>query len=78
MDWSNFGSDIGFGFGSIFMVVSWILVITGIVYFMKIAAAGTKRGGYKEPASDILKRRYTRGEISKEECARMKRDLWRS
>jgi uncharacterized membrane protein len=75
MDWSGFGSDMGTGFGSIFMVISWILVITGIVYFMRITAAVTKREGCKQPASNILKRIYARGVLSKEEWDRMKRDF---
>ncbi len=72
MQWGNYGW--GMGFGWIFMILFWALVILGIVYIVKLVAErGTKNG--KESPLDILEKRYARGEISKEEFGRMKDDL---
>jgi putative membrane protein len=66
-------------FGMIFMLVFWVLVIVGLVFLIRWLIQATKgekdasRGSYK--AIDILKERYARGEINKEEFEKIKRDL---
>jgi len=65
----------GTGFGWIFIVIFWILLILGIVYLVKYVAVSGKREEPKETALDILKKRYATGEISKEEFDRIKDDL---
>ncbi len=57
----------GFGFGWIFMVLFWTLVILGIVYLMKQLFGTHMACVPKENAEDILKRRYASGEISRDE-----------
>ena len=69
MHWGDFGGMGygGFGFGWIFMVLFWALVILGIVYFIKqLFSINTSSGG-KESAEDILKKKYAAGEITKNE-----------
>lgn len=61
-------------FGWIFMVISWVLVILGVVYLVRLVV-GTKGEGKEDTAVDILKKRYARGEISKEEFEEKKRDI---
>lgn len=74
--WGGWGANMG-GWGWLMMALFWILVIVGLV----IAARwilGTNRGGMvgrEESALDILKKRYARGELSREEYERMKREL---
>ncbi|MDP2983280.1 MAG: SHOCT domain-containing protein [Candidatus Latescibacter sp.] len=69
----------GFGWGGLFMgffmLVFWIVII-GAAYVI-IRNISHKGGGIisSETPLDILKKRYARGEISKEEFEQMKRDL---
>jgi putative membrane protein len=66
-------------FGMIFMFVFWILVVVGLVLLIKWliqTTSGGKTDRSKGPkALDILKERYARGEISKEEFDTIKQDL---
>ncbi len=63
------------GFGWLFMTIFWILVILGIIYLVRKITASTKNEGREETALDILKKRYAKGEITKEEFDRMKEDI---
>lgn len=75
MHWSGF-TGMGFGgFGWIFMVLFWVLIIAGIVYLVKLIFSGNSPSGLKESAEDIVKKRYAQGEISKEEFEEKLRDL---
>jgi len=53
----------GYGFGGVFMILWWVLIVIGFVLLVKwlSKSAGTKGGDNK--ALDILKERYVRGEI---------------
>ena len=57
----------GFGFGWIFMILFWALVIIGIIYVVKGLAVSNKDSANVETAENVLKRRYASGEINKEE-----------
>jgi len=74
-DWMHGMPMMGWG-GWIIMLVFWILVIAGIVV---LARRLTSRQGPNESPSkspiDILKERYARGEIDREQFEQMKRDL---
>jgi len=72
MHWMN---GWGGGFGGIFMILFWVLIIVGIIYLVKIVVGGTNTGEKKEDALEILKKRYARGEISREEFEEKKKDL---
>jgi putative membrane protein len=65
------------GFGGAFMWLIVIIVIAVIVYLVynRNFGAGGSFGGGRESPMDILKTRYAKGEISKEEFERLKRDI---
>lgn len=70
----------GFGFGGVLMMLFSALVIGGIVLLIvwavgqggKAAPGGARR---EDAGLEILKQRYTRGEITKEQFDQMRRDL---
>ncbi len=73
------GGMMGYGgYGGGFMWLILLIVIAAIVYFAynrNSGAGGGSFGGRRESPMDILKTRYAKGEISKEEYERLKRDL---
>ncbi len=70
---------MGFGFGGIFMVLWWVILIVGVVALVRWLGisshgAGGQGGGHRQPL-DILKERYARGEINEQEFQKIKHDL---
>lgn len=65
------------GFGMIGITLFWILLIVALVLLVKVlwkSGSGSGRSQEKKPL-DILKERYARGEIEKEEFDQRKQDL---
>jgi putative membrane protein len=76
------GMGWGFGmgwFGLIIMALFWILIIVAIIFLIRwlMISSRMRSLGQKpeETALEILKKRYARGEIKKEEFEEKKRDL---
>lgn len=68
------GNDwLGWGLGPFSMIIFWILVIVVIVILINWSAGQVK--GTDESALEILKKRYAKGEIGKEEFEAKKKDL---
>lgn len=62
----------------IFMILFWGLVIFGLICAVRWLAGLGKSDDGKEPSQkplDILKARYAKGEIDKEQFEQMKKDL---
>lgn len=74
MHWGDYGWGWGMGFGWLFMIIFWVLVTIGIVYLIQAVARRSKEED-KETPIDILKKRYAKGEITKDEYDRMKDEL---
>jgi putative membrane protein len=73
-------NDYGWGwtlFGGLHSLLFWLVIILAIIVLVKWLSGGTfdKRSAPGRSALDILKERYARGEISREDYERMKTDL---
>ncbi len=73
---------MGWGYGMgwpwfILTIVFSIALVFGIVFFIRWMTLSGGKGGMRpeESALDILKKRYARGEITKEEYEKMKKDI---
>ena len=62
----------GFGYGGALMWIIFLIVV-GLLIYVVLHAGNTK--AHNETPLDILKKRYARGEITKEEYEKMRRDL---
>jgi putative membrane protein len=75
---SPYGYGIGGGIGMFLMAAFWILILIGTLFVLKwIFVDQGKQSGPQvgESAIEILKKRYARGEINKEEFEERKKDL---
>ncbi|MDY0220469.1 MAG: SHOCT domain-containing protein [Desulfobacterium sp.] len=74
----GWGHMMGYGgYGGMFMWFILIIIVGIIIYFVssRINKTDDSPGPTHESPMDILKKRYARGEITKEEFERLKRDL---
>ncbi len=67
-------------FGGILGLVIWILIIVGLIYLIRWLIQNTKTqsgtaAGNSTKAMDILRERYARGEIDRQEFEAKKKDL---
>ncbi len=75
----QFGMMGGYGYGMgsgmwIFGLIFWILILIGLVLLIKYLWEGS--GARKEESAlEILKKKYAKGEISKEEFEEKKKDM---
>lgn len=79
--WGMMGTRMMDGFGFMWLMPVFWFVILGLIIWAIVAAVGRsgESGGQGLPKSDsaleILKQRYARGEINKEEYEQKKKDL---
>ncbi len=74
----SWGYGMGW-FGMIIVAAFWIALIVGVVFLIRWLAISMRSAGQVTSSGDsaleILKKRYARGEIDKEEFEAKKRDL---
>jgi putative membrane protein len=63
----------GYGYGGMLMWIIFIVIFGVLIYFLMQSAKG--RGRVGETPLEILKKRYAKGEITKEEFDRMRKDV---
>jgi putative membrane protein len=76
-DMMGWGGGWGWGlFGMVHMVLWWLLIILGIVVLAKwLFGSSGPRTASEDRSLAILRERYARGEIDKQEFEARKRDL---
>lgn len=65
------------GYGGIFMWIILIVIAVVIIYFVinRSKRTGNSKNSTGESPTEILKKRYAKGEITKEEFDRLKREI---
>lgn len=82
-DWGMMGPGMmgwgWWGMGWIFMIIFWGLIIVGLIFLIRwLAGLSRSPAPYDkthDSALEILKQRYAKGEINKDEFEEKKRDL---
>jgi putative membrane protein len=72
----NWDHMIGYGYGGGFMWLIVLVLVGVVIYFLlQVSKSKGSDGSIIETPLDILKKRYAKGEIDKEEFDRKKKDL---
>jgi putative membrane protein len=72
----SWGHMMGYGYGGGFMWLIVLVLVGVVVYFLlQVSKSKGPEGSIIETPLDILKKRYAKGEIDKEEFEQKKKDL---
>jgi putative membrane protein len=64
------------GVGLFIVILILLLIVGGIIFFIKIVTSrGRKAPRTNDAIMEIIKTRYAKGEITKEEYEQMKKDI---
>ncbi len=70
---------MGFGMGMMggggFTLIIWIIIIVGIIYLMSNRNTDNNYSNKENKAEEVVRERYARGEINKEEYEELLKDL---
>lgn len=72
----GWGHMMDYGYGGIFMWIIFLIVI-GVAVYLIVQATKSKglESPFRETPMEIAKKRYAKGEITKEEFEKIKKDL---
>lgn len=72
----GWGHMMDYGYGGLLMGIIFLIVI-GVAVYLIVQATKSKglESPFRETPMEILKKRYAKGEITKEEFEKMKKDL---
>lgn len=70
-DWGH----MSWGYGGVFMWLIFLVLIGIVIYFVVRGEKWMKQGRSEGTVLDILKKRYAKGEITKQEYEKMKKEL---
>ena len=76
--WDNMGYGAWWwhGFGWIFMILFWVVIVLGIIALVRRLSGGPPAAGtWEKTALDIVRERYARGEIDRAEYEQKLQDL---
>jgi putative membrane protein len=76
MHWGNYGW--GMGFGWIIMVLIWAMVFLTVYISSRAVSRTVGKSGHEETPLDLLKKRYVKGDIIREEFGRMRDNITKS
>jgi putative membrane protein len=65
----------GMGSGWIFAILFWVLVLVAVIALAKWLSSSIAWPGASRRPLDILRERYARGEITRDEYEQMRRDI---
>ena len=65
----------GMEFGWIFIVIFCIFIVFGVIHLLNLVSGSRGEKTHGESPLHILKRRYAKGEITREEFERMKGEI---
>ncbi|PKN76380.1 MAG: hypothetical protein CVU52_05050 [Deltaproteobacteria bacterium HGW-Deltaproteobacteria-10] len=72
----GYGCSFGYGYGGMFMGILFLILLAVAIYFIvQNIRFKNVNGQANETPIDILKKRYAKGEITKEEFDRVKKEL---
>jgi len=71
MGWHMYNNGMGWG-GGLYMLIIFVLIVIGGIAVVRWSL---RSGGGADSSLEILKRRYARGEITKEQFDEMKKDI---
>ena len=77
--WDGYNMMSGYGGFSalafLFHLILLVVVIAGVIVLVKFLSQSTQHHDSTNSALDVLKRRYAKGEITKQEFDGMKKDI---
>lgn len=75
--WDHMGDGMGWGFGGLWMILLVVAAVVAVAVLLKgvSGSSGSIDSPREKSPLDVLKERYARGDIGREEFEQKRRDL---